>query len=128
VRETIQQSDLRLANAEIARLRRRLGVSGRTAKRVERAYRDALLLANLHIGYLPTTRAAALHYAGITANRWENATALLKMARVTAGRVWLTHDLAEIESLLSLAAKQAIADPEIYRARLPKHARPKAER
>lgn len=123
----IQYTDLKLANAEIAKLRRRLGESGRHARRVDQAYKDALLLANLHIGYLPTTRASALRHGGITANRWENAVALLKLARVISGRNWIEHDLAEIEPKLGRAAKLAIDEPGRYRARLPTHARPPSE-
>lgn len=121
----LEYTDLRLANAEIAKLRRQLGQSGRVHKRVERAYRDALLLANFHIGYLPTTRAAAERYAQMSNNRWENAIALLKMARVYQGRGrWVVHTLAEIEPALQRAAGLALEHPERYYARLPVHARP----
>lgn len=115
--------ELRLANAEIAKLRRQLNETGVHGKRIERAYRDGLLLAELAIAHLPTTRAFAQQY-GITPNRWENARALLRLAKVHNGKGWLVYDLATIEERLSLAVGQASETPEAFWARLPKHARP----
>ena len=124
----VLQSELRLANAEIARLRRRLNEDGVHGKRVRRAYSDALLLAEFAIGYLPTTRTFAAHHAGMTHVRWENARALLKLARVHNGKRWLFHDLATIEAALDNAVEKSMETPEAFRARLPKHARPGGER
>ncbi|MEZ4865321.1 MAG: hypothetical protein R3C14_28690 [Caldilineaceae bacterium] len=119
----VLESELRVAYGELAKLRRRLNESGSHGKRVDRAYRDALLLAELAIGYQPTTRAFAEKYAGITHVRWENAMALLRLARVHSGKKWLLHDLAAIEKKLSAAVEKAHETPEAFRARLPKHAR-----
>lgn len=121
------QHDLRMANAEIARLRRRLNENGAHGKRLDRAYRDALLLAEFHIGYLPTTRSYAYEAARITNGRWENARALLRLARMHNGRRWLATDLATIEAALTQAKEQALETPTAFRARLPKHARPIAK-
>jgi hypothetical protein len=122
-RVKVLESELRIANAEIARLRRRLNERGAHGKRVQRAYSDALLLAELAIAYLPTTRSFAESHAGITHVRWENAKALLRLARVHSGRGWLVHDLATIEAALSKAVEKSMETPEAYRARLPRHAR-----
>ena len=121
-RVKVLESELRIANAEIARLRRRLDERGAHGKRVQRAYSDALLLAEWAIGYLPTTRRFAAEY-GMTHIRWENAHALLRLARIHNGRGWLLHDLAAIEAALSKAVERSMETPEAYRARLPRHAR-----
>lgn len=120
----VLQSELKIANAELARLRRRVNEHGAHGRRVQRAYSDALLLAELSIAYLPTTRTFAEEHAGITHARWENARALMKLSRVHNGRRWLVHDLATIERQLSKAVETAMQTPEAYWARLPKHARP----
>lgn len=121
-------TELAIANSEIAKLRDQ-GQSVH-ARRVDRAWQDALALANLHIAYIETTRRNAEKFAGMTNNRWENARALLKLARLHNGRRWLAHDLATIEERLSAAKEIAIAEPAAFRARLPAHARygPKVER
>ena len=120
----VLESELRVANAEIAKLRRRANENGAHGKRLDRAYRDGLLLGELHIAYLPTSRTFAHERAGIKHNRWENAIALLRLARCHNGKHWLVHDLATIEEKLAKAKAQALETPEAFRARLPKHARP----
>lgn len=122
-RVRVLESQLRVANAEIAKLRRRLNESGAHGKRLDRAYADALLLASLHVGFQPTSRRAAWELAGISHNRWENAIALLRLARVHSGRDFLHHDLATIEERLDKAKEVALATPDAYRVRLPKHIR-----
>ncbi len=122
--EQLLRHELRIARAELARLRRRLNENGAHGKRVDRAYHDALLLAGFHIGYLPTTRAYAYETAGITNGRWENARALLRLAKVHNGRRWLMADLMAIEAALSKAKEVALDAPNAFRGRLPKHARP----
>lgn len=122
-RVRVLESQLRVANAEIAKLRRRLNESGRMGKRLDRAYADALLLAQLHIGFQPTSRRAAWESAGVSHNRWENAIALLRLARCHNGHDWMHHDLATIEERLGKAKDVALDSPEAYRARLPKHIR-----
>ena len=69
------------AYAELATLRAKVRINSAHAKRIDRAYHDALLLAKFHIGFLETSREAAKALAGITHCRWENAIALLRMAR-----------------------------------------------
>lgn len=123
-RVRLLEAELRVANAEIARLRRRLHENGAHGKRLDRAYSDALLLAQLHIGFLPTSRSAAAELAEISHNRWENAIALLRLARCHNGHDWMHHDLATIEERLGKAKDVALDSPEAYRARLPKHSRP----
>ena len=125
-RNRLLESQLRVANAEIAQLRRRLSENGAHAKRIDRAYVDGLLLAQRHLAFLDTSRQAALAGADISHCRWENALALLRLGRCHNGRRWLLHDLAEIEAALSRAKAVALENPDAYRARLPKHARPGA--
>ena len=122
-KERLLQTELRLAYAELARLRRRLNEAGAHGKRIDRAYGDALLLAGFRMAFEPTTREHAFKYAGMSNHRWENARALLKLARVHNGRQWLAHDLATIESALAKAKEKALNTPEAFRARLPPHAR-----
>lgn len=122
------ETALRIANAEIATLRRKLGENGRYGRRLDAAYTDALLLAGFHVAYLPTTRAFAYTHAGITHCRWENAIALLRFARIINQRVWRAHDLVTIEAGLAKAKAKAAELPEAFRARLPRHARPACER
>jgi len=117
------QHELKIARAEIAALRRRLNESGQHGRRLDRAWSDALLLANLHIAHLPTSRRSAEELLNITNNRWENARALLIMAKCHTGKRWVVHDLAMIEERLSEAKELAITEPSAYRARLPRHAR-----
>lgn len=117
------ESQLRVANAEIAKLRRRLNESGAHGKRLDRAYSDALLLASLHVGFQPTSRRAALELVAISRNRHQNAVALLRLARVHDGAEFLHHDLATIEERLTAAKDVALTTPEAYRARLPRHMR-----
>lgn len=121
--ERIKQ-ELRRAYADLAEARSRLKINSAHAKRVDRAYHDALLLAQFHIGFLETGRESAKRHGGITHCRWENAIALLRMARCHDGRNWLQHDLATIEAKLDAAKDIAIEDPDRYRMRLPAHARP----
>lgn len=120
----VLESQLRVANAEIAKLRRRLGQNGAYGKRLDNAYRDALLLAALHLGFQPTSRRAAEEQADISRNRHQNAIALLRLARVHNGRQFLHHDLATIEERLATAKDVALTTPAAYRARLPRHMRP----
>jgi len=114
--------ELQRLRSENERLRQRLRESGRHAKRLQRAYDAALALANLHISYLPTTREQA-QVAGLTQRQFENGRALLQLARVVNGRRWQIHDLATIENRLRAAQDRALAAPEVFFARLPRHAR-----
>ena len=116
----LAETELKKLQQENAKLRKRLGERSRHARRVDRAYHDALLLAQLHIGYAPTSRQFAGH-ASISQRRWQNAMALLKMARLHDGRTWLHHDLLTVESRLDSAKDKAVATPEAYFARLNRH-------
>ncbi|MCB1452105.1 MAG: hypothetical protein KDJ43_00540, partial [Rhizobiaceae bacterium] len=118
------RAELAIANSEIAGLRKRLGETSIHARRVERAYLDAMTLAALHVAHEETTRRAAEELAGITNNRWENARALLMLAKLHNDKRWLVHDLAVITERLEQAKALALAEPAAYGARLPKHARP----
>ena len=104
---------LRSQNAE---LRRRLHLNGHHARRIERAYEIALLLAGFHVAYQSTSRAYALSQ-GISQRSWEGAVALLRLARVVNGRRWAVNDLAGIEKRLSAAKERATLTPDAYFAR-----------
>lgn len=118
------KEELRRAYAEIATLRAKVRVNSAHAKRIDRAYHDALLLAQFHVGFEETTRERARTHGKITHCRWENAIALLCMARCHDGRKWLVHDLLTIETKLARSKEIAIDEPERFRGRLPAHARP----
>ncbi len=108
--------------AENERLRGKLKLAdGRHTKRIRRAYVSALALASLHIAYLPTTRKQAM-LAGLSQRQFENGRAMLQMARVLNGRKWKLHNLADIDDRLNAAVARALADPEVFRSRLPRHA------
>ncbi len=104
------------------RLRQKLQLrDGRHTKRVHRAYVSALALATLHVAYLPTTRSMA-QSAGLSQRQWETGLALLRLARVINGNRWQVHILATIDDRLQAAVDRSLADPEVFRARLPRHA------
>ena len=106
---------------EATALRKRLKESSRHAKRVRRAFDDALLLAIWKVAQLSASRDYANQH-GMTQNRWQSAIALLKMARVvTRYRHWVTTDLALIETRLTNAQKMAIEHPESFFLRLNRH-------
>ena len=115
------QVELAKAKAEAAYLRKHLKVSNRHAKRVGRAYEDALLLASWRAAGILPSRSYARRF-GMTQNRWESATALLKMARIIQRqRAWATEDLALIEARLIKAREHAMQVPDAFFARLNKH-------
>lgn len=124
----VLESELRVANAELAKLRRRAGENGAHGKRLDQAYADALLLAELHLGFLPTSRRSAEECAQISRNRHQNAVALLRLARCHNGRHFLHHDLATIEERLANAKDLALETPDAYRVRLPKHERERTQK
>jgi hypothetical protein len=102
------------ARAENTRLRKALAENGRHARRIEKAYEDALLLATLYsAGIIPSRRYARLQ--NMKQNRWQNAVALLKLARIiTRQRHWVTADLAPIETKLTLARQKALKDCQLF--------------
>lgn len=118
---------LQLENAELkaenARLRKKVQETGRHARRVEQAYKDALLLASFaEVRIYPSRAYAAYHRIG--QRRWQNAIALLRMARVISGRrTWTVTDIATIGTRLDVVRQRAIEQPESYRSRLIRHGR-----
>jgi hypothetical protein len=115
------QVELAKAKAEAAYLRKQLKVTNRHAKRIDKAYEDALLLASWRaVGIVPS-RSYAKRF-GMTQHRWESATALLKMARIIQRhRYWAIDDLLLIEARLSIARERAIQTPEAFFLRLNSH-------
>lgn len=117
-----REQEIRELRAENAQLRKKLGETGRHARRVEKAYQDALLLAKWRAVHISPSRDFAAYHK-ISQRRWQNATALLRLARVLDGsRVWKITDLAVIEQRLDAAKKRAIEQPEAYKMRLNRHA------
>jgi hypothetical protein len=113
---------------EVARLSKLARERSYHARRVRLALDDALLLATWLVavfwaaGIIPSRRYARVK--GITQNRWQNALALLRMARVAVGhRRWATDSLADIERRLVAARDRAIENPDSFWARLPRHGR-----
>jgi len=115
--------ELTKAQTEAAQLRKQLKLSNRHGKRVDKAYEDALLLATWYAAAIIPSRAYARRF-NLTQNRWQNAIALLKMARIIQRqRHWVTADLSLIEKRLQSARDQSIEFPDAYFARLNRHGR-----
>ncbi len=92
--------ELTKVQAEAAQLRKKLNLSNRHRKRVDKAYEDALLLATWHAAGIIPSRAYSKRF-GFSQNRWQNAVALLKMARIIQRqRHWVISDLSLIEKRL----------------------------
>jgi hypothetical protein len=104
------------------RLRSALRQNSRHSQRIRRAQDNALLLATWHCGFLPTDRTACMA-RGMSQRQWENAVALLRLARIYDGRRWQAHDLAIIGPALERAADRAVATPEAFFARGNRHMR-----
>jgi hypothetical protein len=98
---------------ENARLRKALRINGRHARRIQRSYDCALLLATWHVGFLDTSRDFAMS-CGMSQRGWENGMALLKLARVVSQQRWRVHDIATIERALLRAQDRAVETPECY--------------
>jgi hypothetical protein len=111
---TIENHELRTENAE---LRHKLREAGYHVKRIEQAYKDALQLALWKAaGIHPSRRFAAQH--GMTQQRWDNPTALLRMARVIQdNRRWVTKYAALIELRLSRVRLEANEERAANKAR-----------
>jgi len=106
--------EIRRLQIENKTLRAALKLNGRHARRIRRAADCALLLATWHVAHLPTTRAFAAGQ-GMAQRQWQNACALLKLARITDQRGrWLIHDLATISAKLDDATVGANAAPDAY--------------
>ena len=108
---------------ENAQLRKALRINGRHARRMQRAYDCALLLATWHVGFLETSRDFA-KAQGMSQRGWENGIALLKLARVVNGHKWRVHDMATIERALQRALDRALETPESYFAWCNRHGQP----
>lgn len=119
--QTHMEVELKRLRAENARLRKALRVNGRHARRIQRAYDAALLLATWHVSFLPTSREFA-GGQGMPQRQWENGMALLRMAGVCdqQGR-WRVHDLPTIEAALADAQTGANAAPDAFFARGNRH-------
>lgn len=105
---------------ELGRLRHKLQGERYHVARIEQARKDALLLALWAAAGIPPSRRYAKRH-NITQRRWENAIALLRLARVLTGnRRWATRDAATIEARLEKAAQTAIDAEGAYRARHPR--------
>lgn len=116
--KTVDARYLELENkrlhAEITALRKALKLNGRHANRIKRAHDVALLLATWHVAYLPTTRAFAATQ-GCAQRQWQNAQALLKMAKIIDRRGrWREHDLDTISAKLDDAVIAANGAPDLY--------------
>jgi hypothetical protein len=118
----LQVDNLKLKQ-ENTRLRKALRENSRHARRIEKAYDDALLLATFYsAGIIPSRRYARLK--GLSQNRWENSVALLKMARVVERhRRWVVGELEAIEKKLTMARDKALEDPALFFLRANKHCR-----
>lgn len=116
-----QELEILRLREENTRLRKALRINGRHARRIQRAYDCALLLAQWHVARLPTIRQFAMQH-GMAQRQWENAITLLRLARVCdqVGR-WKYHDLPNISNRLDDAVIAANAAPEAYFARGNKH-------
>lgn len=116
--KNLLQSRLIRAETELAILRDKLRECNRHARRIEQAYEDALLLASWTINETHPSRSRAARLGQVTQRRWENAVALLRMARViTRHRHWTTNNQETIRSKLEQARIRAIETPDAFRAR-----------
>lgn len=115
------QLELARARAEATALRKRLGEQSRHPKRIERAYEAALLLAFWRsVGIKPSRRFAATYQ--ISQHRWQDALALLRMARLIHGKSrWPALDLETTEGRLAQARDKALADPDLFFLRHTRH-------
>lgn len=115
-----ENRELRADNAALSKL-----AHERTyhVRRVRRAYEDALLMAIEHCrGVHPSRSYMCRPPHDLSQRRWQNAVALLRMARVIVrSRHWDTDNLDSIEKRLAQTRKRAIEQPEAYRARLNRH-------
>ena len=112
---------LRTQGDELKELRRRLHENDRHGRRIRRAHEDALQMAAFHISGLPTSIGYMLSH-GLTRRRWENARALLRLAKVHNGEKWTERETSVINGNLSYAAKLATERPSDFRVNLPRHA------
>lgn len=113
--------ELAKSRAEAAQLRKKIGEKSRHARRIQKAYEDALLLAMWWVSGIIPSRSYTKRQ-GMSQNRFQNATALLKMGRVIVRhRHWAIKDLAIIEQRLASARQRALDDPQLFFLRHPRH-------
>jgi hypothetical protein len=113
--------DLEKLRDENTRLRKALAEDSRHARRIERAYQDALLLAGWRAAGIAPSRRYARRF-GMTQFRHENAQGLLRLARIIEGRRrWVTEDLSVMEKKLAKAKERALSDSKLFFLRLNKH-------
>lgn len=116
--------ELRQVRHEAALLRKQIGANTRHVRRIQKAYQDALLLATWKMSGIPPSRSYAKRH-GMTQNCWQNAVALLRMARVIIRhRHWALVDVDRIEQRLDKARQTAMDMPEAFFCRLNKHGAP----
>jgi hypothetical protein len=110
----ILEIELAKARAEATALRKALGENGRHKRRIEKAFEDAILMAFWSsVGIRPARRFAERY--GITQDRWMNAIALFRMARLIEGRSrWRLADLETTERKLAAARDKVLSDPGIF--------------
>ena len=117
--ELMLETEVMKLRHENSQLRKAARDGGGYRGRISRAYQDALQLAVYHMGFENTGRAVSVDSLGLTKRRWENAIALLKLAKLHNGRRWKSYDLVEIEQKLEQAKATALACPWLYRVQLP---------
>ena len=113
--------ELTQVKREATRLRKTLHENSRHARRIQRAYQDALLLVTFRVaGIIPSRRFVRLHE--VSQHRYENALGLLRMARIIQrNRHWIMIDVATAEGRLARARNNAIEYPDSFFCRLNKH-------
>jgi hypothetical protein len=98
-----------------------IGENSKHAKRINRAYEDALLFAMWRVSGIMPSRDYAKKQ-GISQNRYMNALTLLKMARVVVRHhTWEIKDLAVIEQRLNGARQRALEDRAVFLMRHPRY-------
>lgn len=115
--------ELEQLQQENAKLSKALGEATYHSRRVQLAYEDALLLAQWRsAGIIPSRRYAKYHK--MSQRRWQNAVALLRMARIVVGhRRWSTDEVPLIEKRLEQAKIKAQNDQQLFFLRLNRHGR-----
>lgn len=113
--------ELAKARAEAAHLRKKLGENSKHARRIDRAYEDALLFAVWRVSGIVPSRSYTKQQE-ISQNRYQNAVALLRMARVIIRHhTWAITDLTVIEQRLNSARQRALEDPNVFLMRHVRH-------
>lgn len=126
---TALQLEVKRLAADNAELRRKLEERNRHRQRVLQAATDARLLLLWRSGGTSTSAATANRLAGMSRRRWQNAVALLRMARlVDFAWKWDERAPDAAERAVVRATERAIASRDSFLMRLPKHGRPGTRR